>query len=218
MKKTGRYRVSGLVEAQFEPGSHGRVLRNLIGVKSKRQMDQIEGQEQFRAFNELVKMFGQTHRFNADDICKIHKVWLGRIYPWAGKYRQVNLSKGGFPFAVAKQIPSLMGDFERNYLRQHTPCRPRSFDEIAQGIAIVHTELVLAHPFRDGNGRVARMLASLMALQAGLPPLNFTGIEGRKRREYFAAVKAGLDRNYKPMGEIFGYVIQKSIKTSAKKS
>ena len=72
-------------------------------------------------------------------------------------------------------------------------------DEIAQAIDIVHTELVLAHPFRDGNGRVARMLASLMALQAGLPPLNFAGIEGRKRKEYFAAVRAGLDRNYQPI-------------------
>ena len=35
----------------------------------------------------------------------MHKVWLGRIYEWAGDYRQVNLTKGSFSFAAARQIP-----------------------------------------------------------------------------------------------------------------
>jgi hypothetical protein len=33
-----------------------------------------------------------------------------------------------------------------------------------------------------------------MALQAGLPPLDFDGLKGERRIEYFAAIKAGLDR------------------------
>jgi len=48
-------------------------------------------------------------------------------------------------------------------------------EEVIKALAVVHTELVLIHPFRaEGNGRVARMLATLMALQAGLPPLDFS--------------------------------------------
>jgi len=35
MKKGGHYDASGLIEAQFEPGSRGRVLRYLLGIKSK---------------------------------------------------------------------------------------------------------------------------------------------------------------------------------------
>lgn len=42
MKKGRRYDTSGIVEAEFEPGSGRRVLKNLIGVKRKREMDQIE--------------------------------------------------------------------------------------------------------------------------------------------------------------------------------
>jgi cell filamentation protein len=42
VKKTGRYDTSGLTEAQSEPGSRGRVLKNLLGIKSKREMDRIE--------------------------------------------------------------------------------------------------------------------------------------------------------------------------------
>jgi cell filamentation protein len=210
MKKGGHYDASGLIEAQFEPGSRGRVLRNLLGIKSKREMDQIEAQEQLRTLEELVRIYDQTHRFTAADVRRIHKIWLGSIYAWAGNYRQVNLSKGDFPFAAANQIPRLMIEFEKGPLRAYTPCRFTEMNEIARTIAVVHTELLLIHPFREGNGRVARLLAVLMALQAGLPPLDFGNIKGRKRQEYFRAVQAGLDRDYKPMEKVFSAVIRKT--------
>jgi len=71
---------------------------------------------------------------------------------------------------------------------------------------------VLIHPFREGSGRVARLLATLMVLQAGLPPLDFGELKGKKRKEYFAAVRAGLERDYKPMEEIFSGVILRTLK------
>ena len=210
MKKGGHYDASGLVEAQFEPGSRGRVLRNLLGIKSRREMDQVEAQEQLRTLEELVRIYDQTHRFTAADVRRIHKIWLGSIYAWAGNYRQVNLSKGDFPFAAANQIPRLMIEFEKGPLRAYTPYRFTEMNEIARTIAVVHTELLLIHPFREGNGRVARLLAVLMALQAGLPPLDFGNIKGRKRQEYFRAVQAGLDRDYKPMEKVFSAVIRRT--------
>ena len=210
MKKGGHYDASSLIEAQYEPGSRGRVLRNLLGIKSKREMDQVEAQEQLRTLEELVRIYDQTHRFTAADVRRIHKIWLGSIYAWAGNYRQVNLSKGDFPFAAANQIPRLMIEFEKGPLRAYTPCRFTEMNEIARTIAVVHTELLLIHPFREGNGRVARLLAVLMALQAGLPPLDFGNIKGRKRQEYFRAVQVGLDRDYKPMEKVFSAVIRRT--------
>jgi len=173
-------------------------------------MDQIEAQEQLRTLEELVRIYDQTHRITATDVRRIHKIWLGSIYAWAGNYRQVNLSKGDFPFAAANQIPRLMIEFEKGPLREYTPCRFTEMSEIARAIAVVHTELLLIHPFREGNGRVTRLLAVLMALQAGLPPLDFGNIKGRKRQEYFRAVQAGLDRDYKPMEEVFSAVIRRT--------
>ena len=46
------------------------------------------------------------------------------------------------------------------------------------------------HPFREGNGRLARLLALLMALQAGLPPLDFSPLTGRGKRAYIAGIHA----------------------------
>lgn len=219
MKKSDRYDTSQLPEAQFEPGSGGRVLKNLLGIKTKREMDQVEQREQVRALEELIRIYDRDYRFTAADVCRIHKIWLRPIYSWAGQYRQVNLSKGNFTFAMAKHIPRLMDEFEKGPLHTFTPCRFVSLDEVAKVIAVVHIELILIHPFREGNGRVARLLAILMASQAGLPPLDFSDIiRGHKRRAYFAAVRAGMDRNYRPMKKIFSAVIQKTLRTAGESS
>jgi len=210
-----RYEISGLVEGQAEPGSRGRILRNLIGINRKREMDRIEMREQLRAMNELFDSYGRDHRCTADDIRKIHRAWLGPIYAWAGQYRKVTLSKGDFPFAVADHIPRLMDDFERNTLRKYTPCRSKAPGDIVHALAVVHTELILIHPFREGNGRAARMLATLMGLQSELPPLDFGTMGGNSRKGYFAAVQAGMGGDYVPMEEIFSAVIRRTLRKRA---
>lgn len=211
MKHGDRYDASGLEEARSEPGSGGRVLKNLLGIKKKREMDRVEAREQLRALEELTALYDQHHRFTAADICRIHRVWLGPIYSWAGRYRQVKVSKQGFLFAAPRQIPRLMAEFERGPLKKFTPCRTGSIDLIAEALAVVHVELMLVHPFREGNGRVGRLLAVLMGLQAGLPALYFESLSGRKRRQYFAAVRAGLDQNYEPMAKLFSAVIRRTL-------
>lgn len=99
-----------------------------------------------------------------------------------------------------------------------TPCQFDNERQQAAAIATVHAELVLVHPFREGNGRCARLLATLMGLQAGLPPLDFGGIRGRARQRYIAAVHAALDRNYVPMTEVFRAVIARTLRAQAKPS
>ena len=211
MRRSGRYNTSGLIEGQFEPGSHGLVLRNLLGINRKREMDKVESEKLVRTFTKLIGTHNKNHRFKAADLCAMHREWLGSIYEWAGKYRQVNLAKGDFTFAAAHVIPGLMAEFEQQCLTIYTPCPKAARNEITLALAAVHAELLLIHPFREGNGRLARMLASLMALQAELPPLDFGLVKGRKKQEYFIAVQSGLDRNYGPMEKIFDEVIERTL-------
>ena len=117
---------------------------------------------------------------------------------------------------MAAQIPKLMAKFETEQLKKYTPCTFEKQDEVAKALAEVHTELVLIHPFREGNGRCSRILASIMALQAGLPVLNFSLISGERKGDYFAAVQYGMDRNYAPMELLFAEIIENSIDSSSR--
>jgi len=208
-RNAGRYAAHG-PEAEFEPGSRGRVLKNLLGIKTKREMARAEALALARAMDKLVRTYSGDHRFVASDICEFHRTWLGEIYEWAGSYRQVNVSKGRFLFAAAAQIPRLMQLFESELLRRLTPCNNMTEGQVTAALAETHVELMLIHPFREGNGRVGRILATLMALQAGLPLLDFSLIRGKRKLQYFAAVRAGLNRAYQPMESMFAEAIAKS--------
>jgi cell filamentation protein len=201
-----------MIEAQFEPGSNDQVLKNKLGIMSPDEMDRKEKEEQLEAMDKLTELFDSIHRFTADDICRMHKMWLGNIYEWAGNYRQVKMSKDDFSFAFPEQIPKLMSEFEKGPLYEFTPCNFKSHSQISKALAVVHTELVLIHPFREGNGRIARMLAILMGLQAGLPPLDFSDMTGEGKKEYIKAVQSGMNRDYKLMEKIFADVIRKTLR------
>ena len=214
MKKDGRYDVSGLPEAQFEPGSNEQVLKNRLSIKSPKEMDDAEARALEKAMVRLVGKHNERQRFTAADIRAIHKSWLGEIYEWAGEYRQVNVSRGEFPFAAANRVPPLMEGFERNVLARYTPCNFKERAGIIRALAETHVELVLIHPFREGNGRLARIFSNLMALQTGMPLLDFSLIAEEKKQAYFAAVQAGLDKNYAPMERLFIEIIERSLASS----
>ena len=76
-----------------------------------------------------------------------------------------------------------MAELERKQLRKYTPCLFENRDDVAQALAEVHVELMLVHPFREGNGRLGRLLSTLMVLQAGLPVLDFSDLDGARKAE-----------------------------------
>jgi len=53
------------------------VLKNLLGITRKREMDQVEARELLRALKELISIYDARHRFTAADLRRIHKIWLG---------------------------------------------------------------------------------------------------------------------------------------------
>ena len=78
-------------------------------------------------------------------LAQIHKELFDEIYDFAGKLRNVNISKGNFRFASALYLSEAIANIER---------MPQSnFDEIITK----YIEMNIAHPFREGNGRSMRL-------------------------------------------------------------
>ena len=75
--------------------------------------------------------------------------------------------------------------------------------------AMAHLHLTSIHPFRDGNGRVARILQSLVLARDGLVSPEFSSIEeylGEHTGDYYAALRAVQDGGYKPERDASSWV------------
>ena len=83
-------------------------------------------------------------------LAQIHAYLFSEIYEFAGKLRTVNLAKGQFRFAPVMYLSEA--------LRHIDEMPQRTFDEIVEK----YVEMNIAHPFREGNGRSARIWLDLM--------------------------------------------------------
>ena len=78
----------------------------------------------------------------------------------------------------------------------------------------MHAEFLLIHPFRDGNGRLARLIADLMSLQAGYPTLDFGFEKDRStREEYIRAVGKGYVRDCELLTRLAAEAIERGMKS-----
>ncbi len=195
---TGRYDASGMAEGQFEPGSNGQVLSNKLGITDPSEINDLELRLLSELYDVVLERVLEDQVIRLKDLFEWHRNWLGNLYEWAGKQRSVNLGKGDFYFAAARQIPRCLSEFEQRFLKRYTPCIGMEENELTEAIAVVHVEFVLIHPFREGNGRLARLLANVMALQAGKPELDFSSWKAEVEK-YFLAIQAGVGANYEPM-------------------
>ncbi len=110
------------------------------------------------------------------------------------------MSKGGFPFAAAKFLPETMSAFE-NEILSALPNKYEGREELIKDVAVVHGELLFIHPFREGNGRTARLLANLMCRKAGYDGLLFERIGKKEFEKYVIAVQSCANKDYKQMIE-----------------
>lgn len=184
--------------------NQGEILPNLLGLKTVEDI----GMSEFEGFlkSEIIfteKLSNRT-RFSEKYICQIHKLALGHLYSFAGKYRTVNISKAGFPFAAAKYLPEIMRQFDNDILSNLNTSYSNKADLI-NDIAVVHSELLFIHPFREGNGRTARVLANLMSRKNGYSSLKFELINFD---EYVYAVQNAANKDYTKMTSLIQSIFQ----------
>ena len=83
----------------------------------------------------------------------IHRYLFEDIYEFAGEIRKVNMAKGNFRFAPLMYLDAALENIDK---------MPQSdFDEIIEK----YVEMNIAHPFREGNGRSARIWLDHMLKQ-----------------------------------------------------
>ena len=90
-------------------------------------------------------------------LAQIHEHLFSEIYDFAGKMRTVNIAKGNFRFAPVMYLEAALTNIEN--MPQTT------FDEIIEK----YVEMNVSHPFREGNGRSARIwLGCILKKELGM--------------------------------------------------
>ena len=128
-------------------------------------------------------------------IKSLHKRMFGRVWRWAGDFRQTERNIGVDPFRIAIDLRNLLDDCR--YWIEHETYPP---DEIA---ARFHHRLVYIHPFPNGNGRHARLAIDLLLVKLGRPRFSWGRVNlvnaGETRQTYVAALRAADNHDIGPL-------------------
>ncbi len=95
----------------------------------------------------------------------IHRYLFDGLYDFAGKIRDVNISKGNFRFANCLYLNEILPKIEQ--------MPQNSFDEIIEK----YIEINIAHPFREGNGRAMRIWLDMMLKKGLKKVINWQNVE-----------------------------------------
>lgn len=132
------------------------VLINNKGIKNLKELQIEEANESFK---KLLKLSENSFDFKLDKeyLKKLHLFIFSDIYPFAGKYRRVNLMKARGNFLQAsntKDIEEYLDGLFKTTQDNLGFCQGvYQFSEI---VANLYTKLIYCHPFREGNGRCIR--------------------------------------------------------------
>ena len=127
-------------------------LENKLGITDSTELFRVEEKISKLKAIELFenKVIYDLKVGTFESLAFIHKYLFDEIYDFAGEIRTVNIAKGNFRFAPVMYLKSAL---------EHIDNMPQSnFDEIVEK----YVEMNIAHPFREGNGRSARIWLDLI--------------------------------------------------------
>ncbi len=130
---------------------------------------------------------------------ELHRKMFGLVWKWAGTYRTSNKSIGIEWFQVPGEVNKLLRDVQYQITHESYP-----IDEIA---ARFHHRLVLIHPFPNGNGRWARVMADTLLFALDKEPFSWgrnlnmgtLGEHGEARARYIRSLRLADARDYKEL-------------------
>lgn len=104
---------------------------------------------------------------------QIHSYLFDGLYDFAGKIRDKNISKGGFMFANALYLPSILNDIDK--MPENT----------IEQIVDKYVEMNIAHPFMEGNGRATRIWLDQILIRSLKKCVDWSKID---KKEYLDAM------------------------------
>ena len=164
-------------------GETAFVLEEGLTVSGKPLKDHEEVVGHARAIDLIYGLLAQGTPLNEEALFNLHKavqthVVLDVYKPVGGWKKEPNSTVGVvdetqvvFEYAAPRDIPPLMKQWFSLYHELMAAAVPGDKEKALHAYVALHVAFVRIHPFFDGNGRMARLVANLPVLKAGLPPV-----------------------------------------------
>lgn len=167
---------------------NSNTLINQLNIKDEKVLQKYEAKITAAKLLSL-RQKGVTGNFDVKHFIAIHTYLFEDIYPFAGKFRTEDISKGVFSFAHWEYIDT---ELERllKELKKEEYFHGLEKSVFSKRLAYYISELNVLHPFREGNGRTIREFARQLALKNGYI-LNLTNISPQEMLE--ASKKSVVD-------------------------
>jgi cell filamentation protein len=137
------------------------VLINKFNIRDPELLSLVETDLTSQRLSELIKN-PVKGRFGIQHIINLHKYIFKDIYPFAGKIREEDISKGDTLFCKSEFIISNLENL-MNKLKNDKYLAGLKKNEFSQAASFYMSELNIIHPFREGNGRVIREFIRCLA-------------------------------------------------------
>ncbi|WP_062570347.1 Fic/DOC family protein [Pseudoalteromonas arabiensis] len=193
-------------ETQYQPGSNSRVLLNKLNITDVNDINEVEAILLVKLYEKTFSYSNPTIKLSFQTIIDWHRQWLGNIYPWAGNIRNVRMSKDHFEFTAPLHIERQICIFEADYLSKQEKLENFTKEELVSFLARSHVEFILIHPFREGNGRISRLLMDYMSQEAGYGLLDYSLWDAHKEF-YIRSIQAGVSRDYQHMERLISDIL-----------
>jgi cell filamentation protein len=139
------------------------VLRNLLGIRNQDELDDAEARLTAVEIALLTVEGGLYHEdIDLDAFTSVHHQLFKEIYPWAGQFRIVELTKGLTSFARFQHIETNLRRLLEE-LRTDEGIATINNNLFIRRLAYYYAELIVLHPYREGNGRAIRTFLALIA-------------------------------------------------------
>lgn len=138
----------------FYPGTS--ILVNHFNIKNNKKLKEIEATHTFERLLEL-RQVDLNMEINKDRLNKIHEYLFEDIYPFAGKYRKVNMIKERGTFLLIDTPKDIDDSLDKLFFEIDGMLKNcHNSDEFSSILAKLYTSLIHIHPYREGNGRTIR--------------------------------------------------------------
>jgi fido (protein-threonine AMPylation protein) len=165
-----------------------------------------------------IEGWGQSGAISQTELREIHRLAVGLVWDvcppqnppldageHAGSFRRHDIA----PFSEGMtpppwtEVEALVTDWLKS-----AEAPPAQGEHVLTHLARVHAEFECIHPFRDGNGRVGRLVLNLLLVRNGYPP---AVIRKRDRPRYIRSLRSADKGDASPLTEIIARAVKESL-------